>query len=60
MSLPKTFDGYVIGDIIVDESGIYKVIDIGNENSYSVTTIMPRETFVEAYKKYIKGGEDKI
>lgn len=51
----KTFDGHVIGEIVVDESGIYKVIDAGDEKSYSATTIMPRETFIEAYNKYIKG-----
>lgn len=49
----KTFDGKVVGSVFVDESGIHKVIDVGDYGEYICETIMPRAAFVEAYNKFI-------
>lgn len=43
-----------IGQIIVDDDSIGKVIMVDNDqNSYTTNVIMSKETFVEAYKKWI-------
>lgn len=54
MSLPKTFDGHSLGDLIVDDKGISKIVRVDPDYSgYTSELIMPRAVFVEAYKKYI-------
>ncbi len=55
--LPKTFDGHTLGDFIVGERGIARVTDVGNDAAYTATIVLPKETFIEAYNKYIKGEE---
>lgn len=53
MSLPKTFDGHTLGEIVVKDHGICKIVDVDDYAGYTMETIMPKEVFVEAYKKYI-------
>ena len=59
MSLPKTFDGHSLGDLIVDDNGISKIVSIDPDYSgYTSELILPKEVFVEAYNKYIKGDTE--
>ena len=46
---------YTPGEIIVSDSGIlrYKPVYGTTGNVYTFEVIMPKEIFVEAYKKYI-------
>lgn len=53
MSLPKTFDGHRLGEIVVKDWGICKIVDVDDYAGYTMETIMPKEVFAEAYKKYI-------
>ena len=49
-----------IGQFIVDNYGICKVIEIGDFGGYTVEQIIPKEVFIEAFEKYIKAeSEDK-
>ena len=52
---------YQPGDIIVSDSGIlrYKPVYGVSGNVYTFEVIMPKEVFVDAYKKYILGDETK-
>ena len=43
-----------IGDFEVSESGIERVIDIGDYGSYTTELIIPKDIFVEAINKYMK------
>lgn len=52
MSL-QTYDGKVVGSVFVDDTGIHKVIEVGDYGEYTCENIIPRAVFVEAYKKYI-------
>ena len=59
MSLPKTFDGHSLGDLIVGDNGISKIVRVDPDYSgYTSELILPKEIFVEAYNKYIKGDTD--
>jgi hypothetical protein len=49
-------DGRIILKPSVEEDGIYVPVP---DNPRIKKMIMSRETFVEAYNKYIKGEEDK-
>lgn len=55
--LPKTFDGHTLGDFIVGERGIARITNVDNEAGYTATVVLPKETFIEAYNKYIKEGD---
>ena len=54
----KTFDGHRLGEIVVKDHGICKIVDVDGYAGYTMETIMPKEVFVEAYKKYIQGDTD--
>ena len=59
MNLPKTFNGHSLGDLIVDDNGISKIVSIDPDYSgYTSELILPKEVFVEAFNKYIKGGAE--
>ena len=59
MSLPKTFNGHSLGDLIVDDNGISKIVSIDpNYSGYTSELILPKEVFIEAYNKYIKGDSE--
>ena len=49
----QTYDGKVVGSVFVDDTGIHKVIEVGDYGSYTCESIIPRAVFIEAYKKYI-------
>ena len=49
----KTHDGHTLGDFVVGDSGISRIIDVDGYGGYTAERIMPKEVFVEAYKKYI-------
>lgn len=49
----QTYDGKVVGSVFVDDTGIHKVIEVGDYGEYTCENIIPRTVFVEAYKKYI-------
>lgn len=49
----QTYDGKVVGSVFVDDTGIHKVIEVGDYGEYTCENIIPRSVFVEAYKKYI-------
>lgn len=49
----KTFDGHRLGEIVVKDHGICKIIDVDDYAGYTMETILPKEVFVEAFKKYI-------
>lgn len=43
------------GEYEVDDYGISVVERVLEEGQYITRTIMPKEVFIEAYNKYIKG-----
>lgn len=43
-----------VGDYEVNDKGIWRVAEIGDYGNYTIVSIMPKETFIEAYNKYIK------
>lgn len=45
-----------VGQIEVTDSGIEKIIEAYSDGSYTSQVMMPKEVFIEAYEKYIKGG----
>ena len=49
----QTYDSKVVGSVFVDDTGIHKVIEVGDYGEYTCENIIPRSVFVEAYKKYI-------
>ena len=49
----QTYDGKVVGSVFVGDTGIHKVIEVGDYGEYICEDIIPRSVFVEAYKKYI-------
>lgn len=49
----KTFDGHRLGEIVVKDHGICKIVDVDDYAGYTMETIIPKEVFIEAYKKYI-------
>lgn len=55
--LPKTYDGHKLGDFVVGDSGISKIIEVDGYAGYTAELVLPKETFIEAYNKYIKGGD---
>ena len=55
MGLPKTFDGHTLGDFIVRENGIYRITEVDGYAGYTSELILPKDIFIEAYNKYIKG-----
>lgn len=57
MSLPKTFDGHTLGDFIVGERGISRIINVDDYAGYTTELILPKDIFIEAYNKYIKNEE---
>ena len=42
-----------IGDEIVTDSGIERIIDLDDWGGYTAKTIMGKETFIEAFTKYV-------
>lgn len=56
MSLPKTFDGHTLGDFVVGDNGISKIVEVDDYSGYTAELVLPKEVFIEAYNKYIKGG----
>lgn len=59
MNLPKTFNEHSLGDFIVDDNGISKIVSIDPDySSYTSELILPKDVFVEAFNKYIKGGAE--
>lgn len=58
MSLPKTFDGHTLGDFIVREKGIYRITKVDDYAGYTSELILPKDIFIGAYNKYIKGDVD--
>ena len=47
------------GKFVVDDYGICKIIDVDDDGIATAMTIIPKETFIEAYNKFIKGGDNK-
>lgn len=43
-----------IGQVIVDDYGISKVIKLDDWGGYIAEQIIPKEVFIEAFQKYIK------
>ena len=58
MSLPKTFDGHTLGDFVVGDNGISRIIEVDGYAGYTAELVLPKEVFIEAYNKYIKGGAE--
>ena len=50
---------YQPGEIVVNDAGIMRYVPVYDTtgNVYTFEVIMPKEVFVEAYKKYILGEE---
>ena len=46
------------GKIVVDDYGISEIIDVDSNGTATAITIMKKETFIEAYNKYIKGDTE--
>ena len=44
---------HYVGEIIVDDHEICKVIDVDNNGIYTAETIIPKSAFIEAFEKYI-------
>lgn len=49
-----------IGQMIVDDYGISKVIKIDDWGGYTSELIIPKETFIEAYKKWIVKKDEEL
>lgn len=47
------------GVLFVDDFGINKVIEVDENGTVTAERIIPRDTFIEAYNKFIKGEEQK-
>ena len=58
MSLPKTFDGHTLGDFVVGYNGISRIVEVDDYAGYTAELVLPKEVFIEAYNKYIKGGAE--
>lgn len=54
MSLPKTYDGHKLGDFVVGDNGISRIIEVDGYAGYTAKLVLPKEAFIEAYNKYIK------
>lgn len=55
----QTYDGKVVGSVFVDDTGIHKVIEVGDYGEYTCESIIPRAVFVEAYNKFIGSTPEK-
>lgn len=44
---------HYIGEVVVDDHGICKVIDVDDNNICTAETIIPKSAFIEAFEKYI-------
>ena len=44
---------HYVGEVIVSDFGICKVIDVDDNNICTAETIIPKEAFIEAFEKYI-------
>ena len=47
------------GVLFVDDYGINKVIEVDDNGTVMAERIISRDTFIEAYNKFIKGEEQK-
>ena len=43
-----------VGQCEVSERGIEKVIDVGDCGTYTTELVIPKETFIEAYKSFVE------
>lgn len=48
-----------IGQVIVDDYGISKVIKLDDWGGYIEELIIPKEVFIEAFQKYIKAESEE-
>lgn len=55
----ETYDGHKLGEIVVKDHGICKIVEVFDYGGYVSKTIIPKEIFVEAYRKYIIEGTEK-
>ena len=44
---------HYVGEIIVSDCGICKVIDVDENGIYTAETIIPKYAFIEAFEKYL-------
>lgn len=49
-----------LGQMIVDDDGINKVIQLHDWGGYTSEQIMPKEIFIEAYKRWIAKESDTM
>lgn len=54
IDLPETFDGHKLGDFVVGDNGISRIIEVDGYAGYTGELVLPKEVFIEAYNKYIK------
>jgi hypothetical protein len=48
---------HYVGEVIVTDSGISRIIEFGDYNGYTAEQILPKSAFVEAFNKFIGSGE---
>lgn len=46
------------GKVVVDDYGINEIIDVDVDGIATARTLIPKEAFVDAYNKYIKGDTE--
>lgn len=47
------------GVVFVDDYGINKVIEVDENGVITAQMVIPRDTFIEAYNKFIRGNDDE-
>ena len=53
----KDYEFLRVGDLVVDNCGICEVTEVDGD-IITAKTVIPKDIFVEAYNKYIKGDTD--
>lgn len=53
----RDYDFLRVGGFVVDEFGICVVMEVDGD-IITAKTVIPKDIFVEAYNKYIKGDTD--
>ena len=51
---------YEIGEIIATNRGIERVIDVGDRGLCTSELIIPKEIFIECYKKWILQSDELV